>query len=88
MNPTKQEPLKHRHKMTSYFIQGGRLYHPTKNNSFVSNTSTLRSTYVAQSKLKINPSFNKFGTDSSNEQNDADETNRRRYFFPPFTIQE
>lgn len=69
----------------NYFVYGGRLYHPTRNGSFVPNTNTLVDTYT-ESEIKKTPSFYEFGTDYANHQNKEDETNRRRYFFPPSFI--
>ena len=69
----------------AYFVHGSRIYHPTKTNSFIANKSTINDTYVAESKVKVYPSFYDFGPDNSTMQNDTDESSYRRYFFPPFT---
>jgi hypothetical protein len=68
-----------------YFIHGGRLYHPTNVGISMPNSSTLADTYV-EKVVKKTPSFYDFGTDYSNQQNTEDETDRRRYFFPPSFI--
>ena len=69
----------------AYFIHGGRLYHPTDIGISIPNTSTLSDTYV-EKVIKKTPSFYDFSTDYANQQNTKDETDRRRYFFPPSFI--